>query len=78
LRISGASGQTGNLLETTTSAGAVGMAVDASRRLKWFSGAEQTSVGGSGAAARLPNNPVKYLAVTDSAGKTLLIPAFNP
>jgi hypothetical protein len=78
LRLAGAASQSGNILETSTNTGAVGMAIDANRRLKWFSGAEQSSVGANGSAARPPNNPAKYLAVTDSTGKTLLIPAYNP
>jgi hypothetical protein len=78
LRVVGAASQTANILETSTNTGSVGMAIDANRRLKWFSGAEQNSVGSGGGAARPPNTPAKYLAVTDSSGKTLLIPAYNP
>lgn len=43
---------------------------------EWRSGAEQTTVGAAGAASALPANPEKYLQVRDSAGATLVIPAY--
>lgn len=42
----------------------------------WAAGLEQTTVGAAGAASALPANPTKYLKVKDSAGATLVIPAF--
>lgn len=44
---------------------------------RWFvSGLEQTTVGAAGAASALPATPTKYLKVKDSAGTTLVIPAY--
>lgn len=39
-------------------------------------GLQQTTVGAAGAAAALPSAPTKYLKVQDSAGTTLVIPAY--
>ena len=44
---------------------------------KWTAaGNQQTTVGAAGAAAALPATPTKYLKVLDSAGATLVVPAF--
>ncbi len=45
--------------------------------LKWgAAGNEQTTVGAAGGASALPATPTKYLKVKDSAGTTLIIPAY--
>lgn len=38
---------------------------------------QQTTVGAAGGGSALPATPVKYLKVVDSAGTTLVIPAYN-
>lgn len=44
---------------------------------KWTAaGNEQTTVGAAGAASALPANPTKYLKIIDSAGTTLVVPAY--
>lgn len=40
------------------------------------SGLEQTTVGAAGGASGLPATPTKYLKVKDSAGATLVVPAY--
>lgn len=46
-------------------------------KLKWgAAGDEQTTVGAAGGASALPATPTKYLKVIDSAGTTLVIPAY--
>lgn len=45
--------------------------------LRWGAAAnEQTTVGAAGAASALPATPTKYLKVKDSAGTTLVVPAY--
>lgn len=44
---------------------------------KWsFASNQQTTVGAAGAGSALPATPTKYLKVVDSAGTTLVIPAY--
>jgi hypothetical protein len=46
---------------------------------EWIAaGNQQTTVGAAGAASALPATPTKYLKVVDSAGTTLVIPAYAP
>ncbi|MFA9270730.1 MAG: beta strand repeat-containing protein [Baekduiaceae bacterium] len=44
--------------------------------LGWVAGNEQTTVGAAGAATALPAQPTKYLKIKDSAGTTLVVPAY--
>ncbi len=43
---------------------------------KWIAANEQTTVGAAGGASALPATPTKFLKVTDSAGTTLVVPAY--
>jgi hypothetical protein len=45
-------------------------------KLKFAAGNEQTTIGAAGGASALPATPTKYFKVTDSAGTTLIIPAY--
>lgn len=47
-----------------------------SRIIFGHSGQEQTTVGAAGGASALPATPTKYFKVVDSAGTTLIIPAY--
>lgn len=52
--------------------------IDANGLPRWENAANgQATVGLTGAAAALPAMPAKYLKVRDSAGATLVIPAYN-
>lgn len=44
--------------------------------LKWAAANEQTTVGAAGGASALPATPTKFLKITDSAGTTLVVPAY--
>lgn len=44
--------------------------------LGWIAGNEQTTVGAAGGASALPGTPTKYLKIKDSAGTTLVVPAY--
>lgn len=74
--VQAAASQSANILELHSSASAVLFQFDASGFPKWVSGKEQTTVGAAGAASALPANPTKYLQIKDSAGTTLVIPAY--
>jgi hypothetical protein len=43
---------------------------------EWIAANEQTTVGSAGGASALPATPTKYLKIMDSAGTTLVIPAY--
>lgn len=52
-------------------------AVDVAGLPKWSAaGNQQTTVGAAGGASALPATPTKYLKIKDSAGTTLVIPAY--
>lgn len=72
----GFAGQTGNLQEWQDSAAAVLAAITAAGMHKWAAANEQTTIGAAGGAAALPATPTKFLKVKDSAGTTLVIPAY--
>jgi len=76
LQIIGVASQSVDLAQFRTSA-ASQMAFDAEGHLKWVAaGKQQTTVGAAGGADALPATPTKYLHVKDSAGTTLVIPAY--
>lgn len=59
------------------SASASLFAVTAAGLPQWVAaGNQQTTVGAAGAASALPATPTKYLQVVDSAGTTLVVPAY--
>lgn len=74
--IEGAGAQTGSLLLFNDSARATLFQFDANGFPKWIAAKEQTTVGAAGGASALPATPTKYLQVKDSAGTTLVVPAF--
>jgi hypothetical protein len=77
LLVKGHSTLTADLQQWQTSAGAVLTSVTSAGLLKWdLAGNQQTTVGAAGAASALPATPTKYLKVVDSAGTTLVIPAY--
>ncbi len=78
LVVQGASGQTADLQTWTMNDGTThNMKIDANGFLKWGTAARaQTTVGAAGGASALPATPTKYLQVKDSAGTTLVIPAY--
>lgn len=43
---------------------------------EYVAGNEQTTVGAAGGASALPATPTKYLKIVDSAGTTLVVPAY--
>ena len=48
-----------------------------SGKIKWDNSSnEQSTVGAAGGASALPATPTKYLMIVDSAGTTLVIPAY--
>lgn len=71
-----AAAQTADLHQWRSSADAVLFSIDATGHLTWVAGKEQTTVGAAGGASALPATPTKYLKVKDSAGTTLVIPAY--
>jgi len=69
--------QTGDLFQTQDSTNAVLLAVTAAGLPQWkAAGNQQTTVGAAGGASALPATPTKYLKIVDSAGTTLVIPAY--
>lgn len=73
----------GLLVEIRDSAAATQLDVDNAGRIRWAlaprwnaAGIEQTTVGTAGGASAPPATPTKYLKVVDSAGTTLVIPAY--
>ncbi len=75
--IKGITSQTGDLTQWQNPAGTTGLAVTAAQLLQWTaSGNQQTTVGAAGGASALPATPTKFLKVVDSAGTTLVIPAY--
>jgi hypothetical protein len=52
------------------------MSVDKDGLLNWIAGNEQTTVGAAGGASALPATPTKYIKIKNSAGTTLVIPAY--
>jgi len=73
----GAASQTADLLRCADSALTALFAVTAAGLPRWYAAAnQQTTVGATGAASALPALPTKYLKVVDSAGTTLVIPAY--
>lgn len=77
LVIRAAASQTALLTRWENSSGVAQMAVSAAGLLRWAaSGLEQTTVGAAGGASALPLTPTKYLKVVDSAGTTLVVPAY--
>lgn len=50
--------------------------IDNSSYVKWVASREQTTVGAAGGASVIPLSPTTYLQVRNSAGTTLVIPAF--
>jgi len=68
---------TGVPLRIEDSAGTVLLSVTAAGLPKWdAAGNQQTTVGAAGGASALPATPTKYLKVVDSAGTTLVVPAY--
>lgn len=79
LTIRGMASQSGVLLRVQDSTPTTLWSVTAAGLPKWdAAGNQQTTVGAAGAGSALPATPVKYLKVVDSAGTTLVIPAYNP
>lgn len=77
LLLKGFAAQTAAALEVQDSAAAALFAITAAGRPKWSAAAlAQTTVGAAGGAAALPATPTKYLQVVDSAGTTLVVPAY--
>jgi hypothetical protein len=74
--VKGMTSQSGNLTEWRDSAATVLFAIDAGGFPKWTAAKAQTTVGAAGGASALPATPTKYLQVKDSAGTTLIIPAY--
>jgi hypothetical protein len=69
--------QTAPLIQLESSAGTVLWSVTVAGLPRWnAAGNEQTTVGAAGAASALPATPTKFLKVVDSAGTTLVIPAY--
>lgn len=57
--------------------GTVNFLIDYQGLIRWVAaGNQQTTVGAAGGASALPATPTKYLKVLDSAGTTLVIPAY--
>lgn len=78
LVVKGFSGQTASLQEWQDSVGVILRSITAAGLPKWNLAAnQQTTVGATGTATALPTLPVKYLKVVDSAGTTLVVPAYN-
>ncbi len=76
LVLKAAASQTARIFEALNSSSALLMGIDAAGLLAWVSGNEQTTVGAAGGASAPPATPTKYLKVKDSAGTTLVIPAY--
>ena len=77
--VNGASGQTVSVAingSSTCVFDATSIAPTGTVKHKWPSGNEQTTVGAAGGASALPATPTKYLKILDSAGTTLVIPAY--
>lgn len=69
--------QTSDLLHITDDADAALWAIGPAGKPQWAAAANaQTTVGAAGAASALPATPTKYLKVVDSAGTTLVVPAY--
>lgn len=76
-RLQGTAGQTQDLFRAENSAATVLAAITSGGLIRWVASSnEQTTVGAPGAASALPATPTKYLKVVDSAGTTLVIPAY--
>lgn len=77
LKIKAAAGQTASLQEWVNSAAAVLLSITPAGLPKWDAAAnQQTTVGAAGGASALPATPTKYLKIVDSAGTTLVVPAY--
>lgn len=77
LSLRASTGQTANIQEWGTNAALGIFAITAAGLPKWaLAGNEQTTVGAAGGGSALPATPTKYLKVVDSAGTTLVIPAY--
>lgn len=73
----GFAAQTANLFEAQNSSATALFAVDSAGLPRWVAAAnQQTTVGAAGAGSALPATPTKYLKVKDSAGTTLVVPAY--
>lgn len=73
------SGRTADLMRFFTHSGdtAEKLAITSTGLFKWTDAAnQQTTVGAAGGASALPATPTKYLKVVDSAGTTLVVPAY--
>lgn len=66
----------GDAFQVWDSTDAVIATIDSAGLHRWGAVNEQITVGAAGAAAALPATPTKYLKVKDSAGTTLVIPAY--
>ena len=73
--IRGAAAQSADLIEYFGGAAVVG-GVTKDGRFRFVAGNEQTTIGAAGGASALPATPTKYLKIIDSAGTTLIIPAY--
>lgn len=76
-RVVGMAGQSGDLQRWDNSGSTTLYAIDAAGIPRWTATAnQQTTVGAAGGASALPATPTKYLKVKDSAGTTLVVPAY--
>jgi len=75
--VSAAPSQTADLQQWMDATGVPALGVTAAGLPRWtVAGNQQTTVGAAGGASALPATPTKYLKVVDSAGTTLVIPAY--
>ena len=77
IRAQGAASQSDPIQVWQDSANASLHSITAAGLPRWdAAGNQQTTVGAAGGASALPATPTKYLKVVDSAGTTLVIPAY--
>ena len=73
----GLASQTGDLFQAQSNTPTVLFAVSSAGLPHWVAAAnQQTTVGAAGGASALPATPTKYLKIKDSAGTTLVVPAY--
>jgi hypothetical protein len=75
LTADGANGLTADIAEFKVN-GTKKLGITPAGLLRFIAGSEQTTVGAAGAGSPLPATPTKYLKVVDSAGTTLVVPAY--
>lgn len=75
LKVNAPSGHTGELARFDVN-NSPKVSIDANGLHTWIAGNEQTTVGSAGGASALPATPTKYLKIKDSAGTTLIVPAY--